>query len=337
MKNEKLQYSPEHIAKALSRARTGGTCWISLCGVGETMAQHEIVPLVKCLLQEGHFVNITTNGTLSAKYDALIEACGEWIEHLHLSFSFHYVELAQRGWIDRFFENVQKMKIAGASILVQFNLCDEYIPHLDTIKTLCVEKAGALPQVALTRNERTKPIGIMTEKTAEEYYQIGKQFDSPLFDFTCRNFQVQRREYCYAGEWSGVLDMKTGILKKCYAEPGGVNIFENLEKQIPFEAVGFGCKSEYCINSSHFMSLGVIPTLNTPTYAELRNRESAKWYSEEMDAFLSGKLIHSNKKHNLIKKLRNILYKTRSVGLREQLSQYTFYQKLHELKVKLRG
>ena len=31
--------------------------------------------------------------------------------------------------------------------------------------------------------------------------------------FTFKNFMVKRTEYCYAGEWSGVLDMKTGILK----------------------------------------------------------------------------------------------------------------------------
>lgn len=330
MKNEKLTYTPAHIAKALRQERVGGTCLISLCGVGETMAQHEIVPLVRCLLQEGHFVNITTNGTLCGKYDELIEECGELIDHLHLSFSLHYVELLRRGWIDRFFDNVQKMRNAGASVLVQFNLCDDYLPYLEQIKQLCVERVGALPQVALTRNEKTTPMSIMTSNTAEEYYQTGKQFESPLFDFTFKNFKVKRNEYCYAGEWSGVLDMKTGIMKKCYAEPGGVDIFKNIDEPILFEAVGCGCHNSYCINSSHFMSLGVIPAIKTPTYAALRNRKTAKWYSEEMNEFLSSKLEESNKQHHFVEKIRRY-------GFRGWLREYSFYQKLHELKVKLRG
>ncbi len=329
MKDEHFIYTPKHIANALSRKRTGGVCWISLCGVGESMAQHDIIPLVKALLEEGHFVNITTNGTLDKRYDDLIEACGDLINHLHLSFSLHYIELLKRDWIERFFDNVIKMKKAGASVLVQINLCDEYLPYLEEIKKICVDKVGAMPQVALTRNEKTQPMSIMTDKSAQEYYNIGKQFDSPLFDFTFKNFMVKRTEYCYAGEWSGVLDMKTGILKKCYAQPGGVNIFENIDRPILFKAVGCNCCSTYCINSSHFMSLGVIPSIKTPTYAELRNRSSAKWYSKEMDMFLNSKLEESNKKHSAIKKIRQC-------GIRSWLSEFKFYQNLHSLKEKFR-
>lgn len=328
MKSEELTYTPEHIVKALRKERVGGACWISLCGTGETMAQKEIVPLVKGILQEGHFVNITTNGTLSSKYDEMIEACGDLIKHLHFSFSFHYVELKKKQWVDRFFENVLKVRNAGASILVQFNLCDEYYPYLDDIKAICKEKVGAYPQVALTRNEKTKPMSIMTEGTAEEYYRIGKEFDSPLFEFTYKNFMVKRKEYCYAGEWSGVLNMKTGILSKCYAEYGGVNIFEDVDQPIPFEAVGCNCHNIYCINSSHFMSLGVIPELKTPTYAQLRNRKEARWYTKEMEEFLNGRLYYNNKRHGAY-------YKIKKYGIRGWLSYFRVYQWLHSIKEKL--
>ena len=71
-----MPYSPEHIARALRPERVGGTCFISICGAGETLAQKEVVPIVGELLKEGHFVNITTNGTLSRRFDELIEACG---------------------------------------------------------------------------------------------------------------------------------------------------------------------------------------------------------------------------------------------------------------------
>jgi len=94
-----MPYSPEHIARALRPERVGGTCFISICGAGETLAQKEVVPIVGELLKEGHFVNITTNGTLSRRFDELIEACGENIGHLHLSFSMHYTELLRKGWV----------------------------------------------------------------------------------------------------------------------------------------------------------------------------------------------------------------------------------------------
>ena len=60
MKTDNLLYPVDHIVRSLKKERLGGTCYFSLCGVGETMAQPELIPLVNGLLQEGHFVNITT-------------------------------------------------------------------------------------------------------------------------------------------------------------------------------------------------------------------------------------------------------------------------------------
>lgn len=334
MKMEDFPCPAEQIVYALRQERVGGTCLFNLCGVGETMVQPNLLPLVKGLLEEGHFVSITTNGTLSNKYDELISACGDNIRQLHIAFSFHYIELLNRGWIDRFFDNVGKMRSSGASILVQFNLCDDYVPHLDEIKRLCLEKVGAYPQVALTRNEKTRPMSIMTAGTPEEYYQIGRSFQSPLFDFTFTNFMVKREEYCYAGEWSGVLDMKTGILKKCYMEPGGFDILEDPNRPIPFIPVGCDCHNTYCVNSSHFMSLGVIPELNTPSYAQLRNRPEAGWYTPEMEEFLNSKLSESNKQHG---RMRKWVLQYKGKSKREILSQFRFYQWLHKLKERSHG
>ena len=70
-------------------------------------------------------------------------------------------------------------------------------------------------------------------------------------------------------------------------------------------AIGKACSSPFCMNSSHFLSLGVIPELESPTYAELRNREEAGWYSEEMNSFLSNKLGYSNDCYNTIQKLKS--------------------------------
>ena len=289
-----MPYSPEHIAHALRQERVGGTCLFSICGAGETLAQKEVVPIAAELLKKGHFVNITTNGTLSRRFDELIAACAEHIGHLHISFSLHYTELLRRGWVDTFFDNVCKMRDAGASILVQINLCDDYLPYLTQIKEICMEKVGAYPQVALTRDEQRKPFGIFTKGSESDYIANGKSFSSPLFDFTVENFCVKRKEFCFAGDWSGTLNLQTGVLTKCYANYEGVNIFADVDGPIPFEAVGKHCGSPYCVNSSHFMSLGVIPSLKTPTYAQLRNRVEASWYTPEMETFLNGKLSDNN-------------------------------------------
>lgn len=302
MKLANLQYSPEHIAKALSPERVGGICYFSICGAGETLAQKEVIDIVSLLLKEGHYVNITTNGTLTNRFDMLIEQCKKNIERLHVSFSMHYIELIRLNLLDKFFENIKKIKNAGASFLLQINLCDEYIPYIQEIKAISQKEVGAYPQVALTRDESTRPFRIYGNISEEDYYKQGRRFNSPLFDFTCENFNVKRKEFCYAGDWSGVLNLQTGWLSKCYANPQGQNIFEDLSEPIKFEAVGHNCQNSYCVNSSHFMSLGVIPSLKTPTYAELRNREAANWYNEEMQVFLNSKLCESNKEYNWIKK-----------------------------------
>lgn len=300
MKLAELNYSPEQISKALSYKRLGGPCLISICGAGETLAQKEVIDIVYHLLKEGHCVNITTNGTLSNRFDELVDKCKNYISHLHISFSLHYFELVRLNLLDTFFDNITKLREVGASVLLQMNLCDEYISAIDEIKKVSIERTGAFPQVALTRNMRTHPISIQSNLSDNEYFLEGEKFDSPLFRFTFKNFNVKRKEFCYAGDWSGVLDLQTGIFKRCYNDHNGVNIFENIDEPILFQAIGNNCKSEYCINSSHFMSLGVIPTLDTPSYAELRNRvcvDGSEWLSPTMKSFLSSKLCESNEEY----------------------------------------
>jgi hypothetical protein len=334
MQTAQMQYSPEHIAEALRPERVGGICLISICGAGETMVQKELVPIVKALLQKGHYVNITTNGTLSRRYDELIQECGEMLSHVHVSFSMHYTELVKHGWLDLFFDNIQKMRNAGASVLLQMNLCDDYVPYLDEIKEISTQRLGAYPQLALTRDESSVPFEIFTEGTREAYLAHGREFDSPLFDFTVKNFNVKRKEFCFAGDWSGVLNLQTGVLSKCYAEPGGVNIFEDVDAPIPFEAVGRHCQNHYCINSSHFMSLGVIPELDTPTYGQLRNRQEAQWYTPEMAAFLNGKLKNGNS--ILGSKLRYYCVRLRPSVLWKKFQETGVYHILWRVRRKIR-
>lgn len=326
-----MKYSPEHIAKAMRKERMGGTCLISICGAGETMAQKEAVDIAALLLKEGHYVNITTNGTLTNRFDALIDACGDAIQRLHISFSLHFIELQKKGWIDRFFDNVCKMRDAGASILLQMNLCDAYVPYLDEIKRISMDRVGAWPQLALTRDEKKRPMKIYTVGNRRKYTKQGKTFDSPLFDFTVKNFNVRRKEFCYAGEWSGVLNLSTGVLKKCYFDGNGVDIFADVNAPIDFKPVGWECRNVYCVNSSHFMSLGVIPSIKTPTYGQLRNRPSAKWQTPQMEQFLNTRLFDNNPQYTK-KELRYMARQFREQKLRGWLAGFKLYQFLHRLK-----
>ena len=305
MKMADLKYTPQQIGTALTVDRLGGVCYFSICGAGETTLQPEIADIVYHIMKHGHYVNITTNGTIGTKIDEILKRNREYISRLHFAFSFHYVELVRLNLLDKFFENIQKVKDAGASFLVQINLCDEYLPHLDEIKRLCIKHVGAMPQVAATRKEETglRKIELLTKLTEKEYIEAGSTFESPLFNFTMQNFNVRRHEFCYAGDWSGNLDLSTGILRRCYCSYVRQDIFKNPDEPIHFLAIGNMCGSAFCMNSSHFMSLGVIPTIETPTYTELRNREDAGWYQDEMRNALAGKLNETNEEYGLLKKV----------------------------------
>ena len=305
LQTPKLDYSPEIIGKALTKERLGGVCYFSICGAGETFVPDYLIDVVYEILNNGHYVNITTNGTLTNKMKRLNTLPKDFLKRLHISFSFHYLELKRLNLLDVFFENINFVKGLGCSFLVQLNLYDNYVPYLEEIKSICLEKVGALPQVAATRKEEdiTKKIELLTEKTIEDYTSIGSSFESPLFDYTMKNFNVKRKEFCYAGSWSYVLNLKTGVLKRCYSSSIHQNIFKNIKKPLMNLPVGTKCGSLYCLNSSHFMSLGVIPKIESPTYASLRNRAEAKWYTNEMEDFLNEKLSSSNKECSKAKKI----------------------------------
>ena len=321
MKLANMKYSPEQIAQGLTKKRLGGICYFSICGAGETLAQPETLEIAKLLLHEGHFVNITTNGTLTNRFKEIANIDEDDRKRLHFSFSLHYIELQRLSLLDKFFENIKLVHELGCSYMVQLNLCDEYIPYLDEIKRICLENVCAYPQIAATRKEGPgiKDIQLHTSLSKGQYEELGNSFNSELFRYTMENFNVERKEFCYAGERSGTLNLGTGILTKCYADPKGVDIFEDVRKPIKFEAMGHNCGCAYCLNSSHFMSLGVIDNDDRRTYASIRDREKAHWFNDTVKLALNQKLWESNKKYSstevaitdLKQKIKMSYYKTR--------------------------
>ena len=54
-----------------------GFVLINLCAGGETLLGETILPVVKALLEEGHYVMVVTNGTMTKRFDEIIT----WIKH----------------------------------------------------------------------------------------------------------------------------------------------------------------------------------------------------------------------------------------------------------------
>ena len=92
------QYSPEYIGEALNKERMGGVCYFSLCAGGETLLHPNMPSLIKNLLKQGHFVNVTNNGTISKAFDEILRIVPkEDLKRLHFAFSLHYIELKRKG------------------------------------------------------------------------------------------------------------------------------------------------------------------------------------------------------------------------------------------------
>lgn len=299
----KFGHSPKEIRKALSQKRLGGTCLINLCAGGETLLSNEVIPLVKELLEEGHYVMIVTNGTLTNRFKKIAQFDKKLLDNLFFKFSFHYLELVRLNWLDKFFENIQIVREAGASFTVEITPSDELIPYIDEVKQISMEKLGALPHITIARDDRTKGIDVLTKMDYEEYKKIWGQFNSKLFEFKTKIFYEKRKEFCYAGDWSCYLNLTTGDLRQCYCGRVLDNIYKDVNKPLNFEAIGNNCTLAHCYNGHAYLALGDIPELIASkeyTYADLRNRKDnqGEWLKPKMKAFMSSKLVESNEEYS---------------------------------------
>lgn len=317
--NEKLEfkYDIETIKKALTVERLGGVCHFNICGLGETLMPKEIIGITRALLENGHYIMIVTNGTLSNRFDEFCEFPIELKKRLGFKFSFHYLEMKKLKMFDKFNANVEKVKKNGMSYSIEMTPNDETEPYIEEIKEYCIEHYGALCHITIPRNMNSNTIELLSKHSIDEFYNIWKTFDSELLDFKYSIWGEKRKEYCYAGNWSGLLNIGTGIYTACYTGRINQNIFEDINKPIDFIAVGCKCHMPHCYNGHSFLSLGTIPEINTYKYSQLRDRVTKTgehWLNEEMRQFLSERLEDSNeiatasaKRKNEIKKYKNYL------------------------------
>ncbi len=305
---EKGKYSVEHIAKCLNVERLGGPCIINLTGTGETMLEPDLVKLCRLLLEQGHYIELVTNLTMTKVVDEFLTIPYELQKHMEFKISFHYNELKRLNWLERFFSNVDKIQKSNFSFALELMPYDALNDEADDILKLCKEKVGAPCQVTVGRRQENKAtVTLLSDKSKEEFCSIWSEFDSKMFDFKMKLLEVKRKEFCYAGDWTLRVNLYSGEASPCYSQPFKQNIFEDPSKPIKFIAVGCHCAMPFCINGHAHMCLGVIPEYESPTFEQIRNRtreDGTEWFSKECKEFFSGKLYETNKEYSKIKKIK---------------------------------
>ncbi|MEE1057034.1 MAG: radical SAM protein [Acutalibacteraceae bacterium] len=322
----KFEHSKEIIRKALSKERLGGTCLLNFCAGGETLLSGEVLPVVKELLQEGHYIMLVTNGTLDKRFQEIATWPLELLEHLVIKFSFHYLEFKRLNLLEKFFSNINLMKSVGVSFTVEVTPSDELVPYIDELKNVCIENLGTLCHVTIARDDRTKGIDVLSNYSFDKFKEIWGEFQSDLFNFKTTIFYKKRKEFCYAGDWSVYLNLNTGRLSQCYFGKELGNIYQDIESPINFEAVGYKCELPHCYNGHAFLTLGDIPELNTPTYAQVRNRvcsDGSEWLTPKMKSFMSSKLCESNKEYSTFYK-NKIIAREKCLKIRRKLSSVKY-------------
>lgn len=303
---EKPRYSAQHIAKCLSKERLGGECLINFTADGETLLQPDLHEIVEEVLKEGHYVEIVTNGVITNRLEKILSIDNSLLPRLEFKISFHYKELMRLDILNRFFDNVQMIKDAGASFTLELMAYDGIEDDVEEIKRVCIEKAGAACHATIGRDEKTIKRTLLTDHTQAEFRDIWRTLDSAMMDVKFELLDVKRKEFCYAGCWSLYVNMYTGETEPCYWVPANQNIFENPNKPIRFNPVGYMCPSPYCINGHAHLTLGLIPELELPTYNDIRNREchdDRNWLTPEGEEFYSSHLYETNEEFSKPKKV----------------------------------
>lgn len=295
-----FKYSAQYVRKALSKERLGGTCLLNMCGGGETLLPPYIIELLKELLEEGHYIWVITNGSLNKRFEEISKFPKNLLYRLAFKFSFHYLELKRLNKLEDYVKNIKLMQDSGASFSIEITPYDELIEYIDEIKEFSLKNFGALPHITVAREDNTDNKKILTKLSKQEYNKVWSQFNSKMFSFKLSTFLVKRKEYCYAGKWSYILDIGKGVLSQCYSNNQQQNIFENM-KPIKIKSVGRKCLEPHCYNSHAFLTWGDIPRLKAPYYYEMRNRiqsDEKEWLNPYMKEFCSHKLKENNNKFN---------------------------------------
>lgn len=298
-RNELHFPNTSYIVKALSPDRLGGIVLLNFCGDGETMLWDGLLPLVKGLVEEGHYISIVTNGTISRQIDKMLHMDFD-LSHVFIKFSFHYMEFKRLNLLQTFVENVRKVHEAGCSISVEITPSDDLVPYIEEVKKFSKDNFGALPQISVARDETVREFKILTQMKEEDYKKTWGVFDSPMFDFKFDEVGRKRYSNCMAGVWSVQLNIESGDLFKCVRNPWIDNIYRDINASINWCPVQDKCCLPYCFNCHSYLALGTISGVQAPSYYEIRDREMKNgehWVNEKMKRIFLQKLWINNKEY----------------------------------------
>ncbi len=296
--NELLLHTPEFIRCALSKDRLGGRALINFCGAGETMLCKELIPIIRELLEEGHYISIVTNGTVTGAFDEM-RSCGLDLSRVFIKFSFHYLELKRLRLLERYARNVNDMWDAGCSVSVELVPDDILIPFIPEIKEFSMENFGAYPHCTVPRDETVQTLDVLTKLPLEDYRSVWGQFDSAMFDYKMETINQKRFEDCKAGLYAFHMNLESGDAYMCIGDnPWLDNLYEDLARPIPFKAIGHKCRLPYCYNCHSYQALGLIEELTAPTYYQVRDRETVDgrhWISDTIKNIFVQRLYENNR------------------------------------------
>lgn len=295
---ETSEYTPKEIRQALSLKRLGGPCHINACALGETLWSKDIVELSYELLEEGHYLSIITNGTISPKIDAILKFPSGLLERMFFKLSFHYAELKRTNLLETFWKNVDKIKDSPCSYSIEITPCDSLIEEIDNVKEEFMKRAdGAMPHITFTRDSNKEGLDLLSELSLEEYERIWSTFHSELFDLKCGLYKKKISQVCYAGNWSYRVNVVNGNLQSCYQQKLSGTIFDEPQKPLPVLTVGQNCNMDYCFNNHAFLAWGDAPEILCDNYYQVRDRvsgNSVHWIKEPYAAAMKQKLYDNN-------------------------------------------
>ncbi len=276
---KKMNYSVEEIRKAFSRKRLGGICLINICSDGETMIHPDMPSIIRALLEEGHYVMVVTNGTMTNRFKECLSFPDKILSHLFFKISFHYEEMEKSHMLDIFFDNVRMLKESPCSLTIEYIVCDDTWGNIEQFKEICMKQLGTYPQMNMPRDSRKNSLGICSVYSWKNYIKKYEQLGIPseFFDFRQQMFGKKYNKFCYAGQRSLWVNMGTGCSYQCYALPP-LQYFMDYHKPIRWLAIGAHCNVAHCYSNHAFMTLGVTSCLEgsdyQPTYDEIRDRKT---------------------------------------------------------------
>jgi len=253
-KNDKgtraLRYPLEQVLQAFSKERLGGTCYITLIGDGETFLPNDIEALIMGLLEAGHYISITTNGTISNKIKNIVEWAKQNGKERRISFtlSLHYLELQRLGLLDAFAELVWYLKLNKISFTISLTMGELYIPIVEEIKEYCDIRLEVMPAVNFARDKKLDgTIDILSGRySKDEYYNAVKKMESEGFEYRWKDYAERPKGFCYAGSWFFEVDLTRGLCTQCFGNDANkFNFYENISEELPLEPVGYRCKLPY--------------------------------------------------------------------------------------------